>query len=80
MTINGDRDGLSISTNYILSAEYGVDSSITNGYSATMFFPDANQYRLQSNWWADGSEHSVTTPPFTPEEILQRTPTNRVNK
>jgi RNA polymerase sigma factor (sigma-70 family) len=53
MTINGDRDGLSISTNYILSAEYGVDSSITNGYSATMFFPDANQYRLQSNWWAD---------------------------
>jgi RNA polymerase sigma factor (sigma-70 family) len=41
-------------TNYILKAEYGLDESITRGYSPSMFLPDVDQYPLQTNVAANG--------------------------
>jgi hypothetical protein len=53
MIQENDRSAFA-STNYILSVEYGLDESISNGYTPSMFFPDVDQYKAQVSMISNG--------------------------
>jgi RNA polymerase sigma factor (sigma-70 family) len=70
------------STNYILSVEYGLDESISNGYWPSMFFPDVDQYRRTVYMVSNGVDYIDGVARQPPEVKMggQGTVTNRASK
>jgi RNA polymerase sigma factor (sigma-70 family) len=70
------------STNYILSVEYGLDESFSNGYWPSMFFPDVDQYRRTVYMVSNGVDYIDGVARQPPEVKMggQGTVTNRANK
>jgi hypothetical protein len=71
-----------LATNYILSAEYGLDESISNGYSPEMLLPDVAQFRRQVYTVSNGVHYidGVARPPPGVQIGGQGTVTNRAGK